>query len=137
AGANVSVIGDPAGGLSVDDDVIIIAREGGRDLLGSLNLRLNGRFIDIGRSVRLAELANGGDSDLLGLLDQRAQDLFWSEERPLTEWSRRCRRVSRAASSSSTPTCAGGPLSCPSSPGPTAAASHPSRACSPTTGRTR
>lgn len=68
-----------------DDNVILIARGDGRDRLKGMNLGLNGRFIDLGRSGSLDAYLTG-KGDPIAVLDNDAQDIFWHEERPLSQW---------------------------------------------------
>jgi archaellum biogenesis ATPase FlaH len=83
-GANVSVVGERIG-LADSGNVVLVARDGGgRELLKGMNLGLTGRFIDLG-AQSLADFLQTAD-DPIGLLEEKAQDIFWHEERPLLNW---------------------------------------------------
>jgi hypothetical protein len=78
--ANVSVVGERIG-LADSGNVVLVARDGsGRELLKGMNLGLTGRFIDLG-AQSLADFLQTAD-DPIGLLEEKAQDIFWHEERP-------------------------------------------------------
>lgn len=79
---NVLVVGEPAN--LADKDVILIAQSGGREQLIGMNLGRDGRFIDLDGQTLTEYLE--GRSDLLALLEQEARDIFWDEERPLSQW---------------------------------------------------
>jgi AAA domain len=83
-GARVQCVGDTVG--SIGNDVILIARGGGRDLLIGMNLGGEGRFLDLGANGSV-EATVQGHTDPLGLLDEMAHDIFWHEERPLSAWA--------------------------------------------------
>jgi hypothetical protein len=82
-GANVSVVGERIGLGDSGADVILVARDGGgRELLKGMNLGLTGRFIDLGAQSLADYLQAANADDPIGLLDEKAQDIFWHEERP-------------------------------------------------------
>ena len=83
-GADVSLVGERIG--IANENIILVAREGGRDLLKGMNLGLTGRFIETGGQPLAAYLLGTGTNDPIGLLDEKAQDIFWHEERPLLHW---------------------------------------------------
>jgi hypothetical protein len=68
-----------------DGNVVVIARGDGRDLLMRMNLGATGRFLDLDADASL-ETVIEGHPDPLGLLDEKAHDLYWAEERPIGEW---------------------------------------------------
>lgn len=68
------------------DNIILVAREGARDLLKGMNLAITGRFIETGRQPLEAYLADIVTNDPVGLLDDTARDIYWHEERPLLHW---------------------------------------------------
>jgi hypothetical protein len=83
-GADVVVMGE---GPGMAPNAIVITRGDGRELLRGMNLAATGRFLDIEPGTSLAEFLCSREHDPLGCLDELARDVFWSEERPLSEWS--------------------------------------------------
>jgi hypothetical protein len=83
-GADAAATGERLG--VAGENIILVAREGGRDLLKGMNLGLTGRFVETGRQPLAAYLQEIGSNDPIGLLDDTAQDIFWHEERPLLHW---------------------------------------------------
>jgi hypothetical protein len=72
-GARVQCVGDTVG--SVGNDVIPIARSGGRELLIGMNLGGTGRFIERGANGSV-EATVQGHTDPLGLLNEIAHDIL-------------------------------------------------------------
>lgn len=84
-GAQVWRVGERAG--MGDCNVILIARGGAIDLLRGMNLAGTGRYVDVGQNGSLAAYVAGLQSDdPLAVLNERACDIFWHEERPLSHW---------------------------------------------------
>lgn len=81
-GANVSIVGDRVG--IADSNVILVVREGGRDLLKGMNLGLTGRYVEIGPQLLATYLQ--GSNDPISVLAESSRDIFWDEERPLLQW---------------------------------------------------
>jgi hypothetical protein len=81
--ATIFLAQDPADAATLRglDANVSVARDGsGRELLKGMNLGLTGRFIDLG-AQSLADFLQTAD-DPIGLLEEKAQDIFWHEERP-------------------------------------------------------
>src|SRR5262245_11272011 len=77
-GANVSLIEDGIGGAAGGDNVVLIARGNGRELLQGMNLASTGRFINLESGASLAEFLCSREHDPLGCLDELARDVFWA-----------------------------------------------------------
>ena len=70
-----------------DDNIILVARGDGRDRLRAMNLGLKGRFVDLGHNGSLSAYMIDRGDDPIAWLNHVAQDIFWHEERPLSEWA--------------------------------------------------
>jgi hypothetical protein len=85
-GATVMVIGDGMnGGDFSGDNVVFVARRNGRELLEGMNLKSTGRFLELGANGSV-EAHIQGHPDPLRLLDESAHDVYWHEERPISNW---------------------------------------------------
>jgi hypothetical protein len=82
-GARVRMAADAVGIAS--DNIILIARGDGMRALEAMNLKLTGRVVNLGVNGNLGDYVHGHAAPL-ALLNQEARDIFWHEERPISQW---------------------------------------------------
>jgi hypothetical protein len=87
-GATVTVIGDGINSTELSaDNVVFVVRRDGREQLIGMNLGRTGRFLELGAGGSVEAYVDGHpDPDPLRLLDEAARDVYWHQERPISDW---------------------------------------------------